>query len=335
MGPRRVIAPVGSRFVPTALVTGGAGFIGSHVADALLRAGNRVIALDDLSTGRRENLAGALAQGAELVVADIRAARAVDEAFAAARPEAVYHLAAQVSVTRSVREVTADASINVVGTATVLEAARAAGVARFVHVSTGGALYGDTDRLPTPEDAPVRPLSPYGQSKWAAEAYCDLFARLHGLSTVTLRLANVYGPRQDPHGEAGVVAIFCERRRRGERPTVYGDGTQTRDYTYVADVVEAVLAAGASGAGGAFNVGTGRESTVLDLVDLLREAGDGGDGFEPERAPPRAGEMLRSCLDPARAARELGWHAATGLREGLGATYESFAGVGEGRGRGG
>jgi UDP-glucose 4-epimerase len=307
-----------------AIVTGGAGFIGSHVVDRLLDAGVEVTALDDLSTGSRENLASALERGARLEEADVRDADAMRELLQNGRPGVVYHLAAQVSVTRSVREVEFDADVNVRGTATVLEAARLAGVPRFVYVSTGGALYGEADHVPTPEDAPIRPDAPYGQSKWAGELYCDLYERLHGMSTVTLRLANIYGPRQDPHGEAGVVAIFSGRLRQGEAPTVFGDGHQTRDYVYVADVAEAVLAAGASDVRGALNISRGRQTSVLELVDALGALEPGAD-FTPEHAPPRPGESQRSCLDPSRAKRELGWRSETELPDGLRVTYESFA----------
>jgi UDP-glucose 4-epimerase len=307
-----------------AIVTGGAGFIGSHVVDRLLDAGVGVTAVDDLSTGNRQNLENALERGARLQEADIRDADAMRALLEAKRPATVYHLAAQVSVTRSVTEVEFDADVNVRGTATVLEAARRAEVPRFVYISTGGALYGEADHVPTPEDAPIRPLSPYGQSKWAGETYCDLYERLHGMSTVTLRLANIYGPRQDPHGEAGVVAIFSGHLQSGEPPTVFGDGRQTRDYVYVGDVAEAVLAAGSSDVRGAFNIGRGQQTSVLDLVDALGALEPGAD-FTPEHAPARPGEAQRSCLDSSRAEQELGWRSATGLPDGLRVTYESFA----------
>jgi UDP-glucose 4-epimerase len=278
-----------------------------------------VVVVDDLSTGRRENVA----EGARLHEADVRDSAAMRDLLAAERPGAVVHLAARASVTRSVADPEGDGSVNVVGTVALLEAARRAGVERFVYVSTGGALYGDAERIPTPEDASIAPLSPYGTSKWAGELYADLYARLHGLSTLTLRLANVYGPRQDPHGEAGVIAIFCDRLRAGERPTVFGDGLQTRDYVYVGDVAAATLAALELPVTGALNVGAGEETTVLDLVAALRELG-GGKDFGPEHAPPRPGEARRSCLDPSRAAAELGWRATTPLAEGLRLTLESL-----------
>jgi UDP-glucose 4-epimerase len=307
------------------LVTGGAGFIGSHLVDALLGRGDEVTVVDDLSTGRRENLDEALGGGAELVEADIRDAAAMAELGRARRPEVVFHLAAQIDVRRSVAEPDFDAAINVAGTANMLEAARQAKSGRFVFVSTGGAIYGEGEgkALPLGEDAAVEPLSPYGQSKYAAEGYVLLYERLYGLSGVSLRLGNVYGPRQDPLGEAGVIAIFCGRLRSGGRPTVFGDGQQTRDYIYVGEVVEAALAAGGGGASGPFNVGTGVETSVLELIEMLRKL-DGSDGYEAEFAPPRPGEVQRIALDSARAERELGWRAATDLESGLAETLKSY-----------
>jgi len=307
------------------LVTGGAGFIGSNLVDALLARGDEVTVVDNLSTGRRENLDGALAKGAKLAELDIRDAEAVADVTGAAKPETVFHLAAQIDVRKSVADPAFDASINVGGTANVLEAARTAAAQRFVFVSTGGAIYGEGNgqRLPLSEEAPIAPLSPYGQSKFAAEGYLALYERLYGLSGVSLRLGNVYGPRQDPLGEAGVIAIFCGKLRSGERPTVYGDGSQTRDYIYVGDVVSAALAAAGSEATGAINVGTGRETDVLELAKRLGELDD-ADGFEPEFAPPRTGEVQRVSIDPARAASELGWSAKTDLAEGLRLTLASL-----------
>ena len=302
------------------LVTGGAGFIGSNLVDALLARGDAVTVLDDLSTGRRENLEG----GARLVEADIRDAAAVGAAVGEAGAEAIFHLAAQIDVRKSVADPAFDASVNVGGTANLLEAARQAGARRFVFVSTGGAIYGEGEgqALPLGEDAPIAPLSPYGQSKFAAEGYLALYERLYGLSGVSLRLGNVYGPRQDPLGEAGVIAIFCGRLRAGGRPTIYGDGSQTRDYIYVGDVVAAALAAAGSEARGAINIGTGVETDVLELAARLGELGDGG--FEPELAPPRTGEVQRISIDPSRAARELGWQPQTDLAEGLRLTLDSL-----------
>ncbi|HEX8101214.1 MAG TPA: NAD-dependent epimerase/dehydratase family protein [Solirubrobacteraceae bacterium] len=304
------------------LVTGGAGFIGSNVVDALLGAGHRVGILDDLSTGREANLEAAQAGGARLHVGSIADPAAVEAAFAAERPEAVLHLAAQIDVRRSVEDPAFDTRVNVEGTAVLLEAARRAGVRRFVFSSTGGAIYGDADTVPTPEDAPIRPLSPYGQSKFAAEGLCRLYERLHGLSTVALRYANVYGPRQDPLGEAGVVAIFCGKALHGGRPVVFGDGRQTRDFVYVGDVVAANLAALASDATGAYNVGTGHEATVLDLIDALRALRPDA-ALEPEFRPARLGEIERSCLDARAAGDALSWRAAVALQEGLGRTLDA------------
>jgi UDP-glucose 4-epimerase len=308
-----------------ALVTGGAGFIGSNLVDALLARGDAVTVADDLSTGRRENLDGALAAGAELAELDIRDAAALAGLTAATAPEIVFHLAAQIDVRKSIADPAFDASINVGGTANLLEAMRAAGSRRIVFISTGGAIYGEGEgqRLPLAEDAPIAPLSAYGQSKFAAEGYVALYERLYGLSGVSLRLGNVYGPRQDPLGEAGVIAIFCGRLRAGQRPTVFGDGKQTRDYIYVGDVVAAALAAADSQASGPINVGTGIETDVLELAGQLGDLG-GASGFDPELAPSRTGEVQRIALDAARAERELGWRAETGLADGLRLTLASL-----------
>ena len=307
------------------LVTGGAGFIGSNLADALLARGDEVTVVDDLSTGRRDNLDQALAAGAELAELDIREAAALLELAAERKPEVVFHLAAQIDVRKSLADPAFDASINVGGTANVLEAARGCGCGRVVFVSTGGAIYGEGDgqELPLGEDAPIAPLSAYGQSKYAGEGYLALWERLYGLSTVSLRLGNVYGPRQDPLGEAGVIAIFCGLLRSGGRPTVFGDGTQTRDYIYVGDVVTAALAAADSEATGPLNVGTGRETSVLELVEALEKLG-GVESFEPEFAPPRTGEVQRITIDASRAERELGWRAGTDLAEGLRITLDAI-----------
>jgi UDP-glucose 4-epimerase len=299
------------------LVTGGAGFIGSNLVDALVDRGGRVAVLDDLSTGKHENLARALERGATLHAADVRDPAAVAAVFEAVRPEVIFHLAAQIDVRYSVEDPVEDAVTNVLGMIRVLDAARAAGARRLVYSSTGGALYGATDVLPTPEDHPIRPLAPYGQSKYAAETYCELYTRLHGLSTVSLRYSNVYGPRQDVHGEAGVVAIFCGCLVEGRRPTVFGDGRQTRDWIDVSDVVRANLAAADSDIAGPINISSGAETSVLDLISALNDVSDRGRLPEPEFAPERPGEARRSCLDASRARRELGWEATVGLREGL------------------
>ena len=300
------------------LVTGGAGFIGSNLVDGLLTRGDKVTVIDNLSTGKRSNLEPALTAGARLEVADVRDAGAVREVFARAQPEVVFHLAAQIDVRQSVEDPAADAQVNVLGTIAVLEAAREVGVRRMVNTSTGGGLYGDADLLPTSEDYPIRPLAPYGQGKYTAEGYCELYTRLHGLSTVSLRYGNVYGPRQDVHGEAGVVAIFCGHLVTGRRPTIFGDGRQTRDWVEVGDVVRANLLATGSDLSGAVNIGWGLEISVLDLLSALRDVGAGlGPSREPDFAPERPGEVRRSCLDVKRARRELGWGAEVKLRDGL------------------
>jgi UDP-glucose 4-epimerase len=305
------------------LVTGGAGFIGSTIVDALVARGDEVVVIDDLSTGRESNLDGALRSGAELVKADIRDAAEIARIVAQAAPETIFHLAAQIDVRKSVTEPGWDARINVEGTVNVLEAARAAGVGRVVNTSTGGAIYGDVETIPTPETTPPAPMAGYGTSKLCAEQYCGLYARLHGLRTVTLRYGNVYGPRQDPLGEAGVIAIFCGKLMEGGHPRIYGDGRQTRDYVYVGDVVSANLAAADNpGVGGHVNIGTGRETSVLDLVQILQQEGH-RDDFEPEFAEARMGEIERSCLDVSRAGELLGWQAATSLAEGMRATQEA------------
>jgi len=307
------------------LVTGGAGFIGSNLVDALLARGDEVTVVDNLSTGRRDNLEPGLAAGAELVELDIRDGEALSRLASEKRPERIFHLAAQIDVRKSLADPFFDAGVNVGGTANVLEAARASECGRVVSISTGGAIYGEGEgqQLPLPEDAPIAPLSAYGQSKFAAEGYLSLFERLYGLSGVSLRLGNVYGPRQDPLGEAGVIAIFCGLLKEGGRPKVFGDGTQTRDYIYVGDVVSAALAAGESAATGAVNIGTGVETNVLELIEALKGL-SGNESFEPEFAPARTGEVQRITIDASRAERELGWRAEMGLEEGLRVTLESI-----------
>src|SRR3954471_24295024 len=307
-----------------ALVTGGAGFIGSNLVDALLDRGDEVTVVDDLSTGRLENLDTARRRGIGFHEADITDAERLRAIFSGSRPDIVFHLAAQIDVRKSIEDPAWDAGINVGGTINVLEAARRAGVARVVNTSTGGAIYGGVETIPTPETVPPRPMAAYGTSKLCAETYCGLYERLYGLSAVTLRYGNVYGPRQDPLGEAGVIAIFCGRLMSGQRPTIYGDGRQTRDYTYVADIVAANLAAASHPeASGVYNVGTGRESSVLEVLAALRRgAGLGEDELQPEFAPARLGELQRSALDVGRARAELGFTAEADLEDGMRRTLE-------------
>jgi len=299
------------------VVTGGAGFIGSNLVDALVDRGDRVTVIDNLSSGKRPNLDRSVQAGAVLEVTDIADADRVAEIVSAVRPEVIFHLAAQIDVRSSLEHPAADATMNVLGTIAVLEAARSSGVRRVVNTSTGGGLYGDADLLPTPEDYEIKPLAPYGQGKYAAEGYCSLYTRLHGLSTVSLRYGNVYGPRQDVHGEAGVVAIFCGHLIENRRPTVFGDGRQTRDWVDVSDVVRANLLAAENAFSGPINIGHGKETSVLELLQALSEVGPVGRSPDPQFAPERAGEVRRSCLDVTRAQRELGWEAEVELREGL------------------
>jgi len=302
-----------------AVVTGGAGFIGSHLVDALLARGDEVWVLDNLSTGRRERVA----DGARLIEGDIRDAEAVGAAFAEAEPDACFHLAAQADVRRSVEDPAYDADVNVLGTIRILEAARPH-AAQVVFSSTGGAIYGECD-APAPETAARQPISPYGTSKLAGEEYLAMERRLYGASHVALRYGNVYGPRQDPHGEAGVVAIFLGRLAAGEGFTIFGDGTQTRDYVYVGDVVRATLAA-VGNPGGVFNVGTGRETSVLELADACRAAS--GVDREPAFADARLGELQRSVLSTALAERELGFRAEVEPTDGIARTWDSIRGEG-------
>jgi UDP-glucose 4-epimerase len=305
-----------------ALVTGGAGFIGSNLVDALIARGDEVAVLDDLSTGRESNLEAAIAQGARLHVIDVREAEQVAALVGEHAPEVIYHFAAQIDVRKSLAAPAWDASVNVGGTINVLEAARMHDVARVVNTSTGGAIYGDAEVIPSDEETPALPEAAYGQSKLAAEGYLGLYERLYGVSSVTLRYGNVYGPRQDPLGEAGVVAIFCGCLLERRPPTVFGDGTQTRDYVYVGDVVDANLAAAASQASGPINIGTGSETSVLDLVAALGELA-GTDDFEPRFAPARLGELARSCLEITRARELLGWSPTVALADGLRMTLEA------------
>jgi UDP-glucose 4-epimerase len=293
-----------------AVVTGGAGFIGSHVVDALLVRGDEVHVVDSLATGKRELVPAE----ATLHEQDIR--EPLDHLFQELRPEAVFHLAAQADVRVSVERPDYDASVNVVGTIRVLEAARPIG-AQLVFSSTGGAIYGECTS-PAPEDTAREPLAPYGTSKLCGEEYLATYNRLYGTSHVALRFGNVYGPRQDPHGEAGVVAIFLGLLRAGGTPKIFGDGRQTRDYVYVGDVARATLAA-VGQAGGVFNIGTGIETSVVDLFAACRAVA--GVEVEAEHAPPRAGELQRSVLDADLAAKILGWRPETSLDEGLRATW--------------
>jgi UDP-glucose 4-epimerase len=310
------------------LVTGGAGFIGSHLVDALAARGDEVLVLDDFSSGKRENLAGALEAGVSVTELDVADAQAVLEAIEGFRPESVFHLAAQIDVRRSMADPGFDARLNVVGTVNVLEAGARAGASRLLFTSTGGAIYGEgeerPDELPFAETAPCEPFSIYGQSKLAAEGYIDLYSRTRELPAGTVRLGNIYGPRQDPATEAGVVAIFCGLARDGGRPTVFGTGEQTRDYVHVADVVDALLAMEKTDERGPINVGTGVETSVLELADRIGKL-SGRDDFEPEQAPARPGEIERTVLDTNLATERLGWSAQRTIADGLESTLAAEA----------
>ncbi|MFM7064133.1 MAG: NAD-dependent epimerase/dehydratase family protein [Actinomycetes bacterium] len=307
-----------------ALVTGGAGFIGSTLVDRLLADGWTVTAVDNLSSGRPANLeAAATHAGFSFVELDIRD-QGLAAVVAAAAPDVVFHLAAQIDVRVSVADPALDAGINVVGTLNVLEAARQAGVRKVVFASSGGTIYGDVepDRIPVDESYPQHPVSPYGVSKKVATDYLFAYAELHGLDFTSLALANVFGPRQDPHGEAGVVAIFAGRLLAGEQCKVFGDGGQTRDYVYVDDVVDAFARAATAGSGELCNIGTGVETSVNDLYRTMADNAGVPDG--PEYAPARAGELARSALDASKAGRVLGWVPQTDLRTGTASVLEWF-----------
>ncbi len=299
------------------LVTGGAGFIGSHVADHLLQRGHEVAVVDDLSSGKRENVP----KEASIYETDIRTG--CTDVFQDFKPEIVSHQAAQMDVRRSVREPDFDAEVNVLGTLRLLENCTKHEVQKFLFASTGGAVYGEQLRFPATEDHPQYPVSPYGVSKLAGERYLYYYCVQHGLPYVALRYANVYGPRQDPHGEAGVVAIFCGNLAANKSSTIYGTGEQTRDYVYVGDVARAnVLALKREVPSGAYNIGTGIETSVNALYELLRQAS--GRDLAPNRGQAKPGEQLRSSVDPSKAAKYLGWQPEVDLISGLTKTLSFF-----------
>ena len=301
--------------ISRALVTGGAGFIGSHVVDSLLADGVSVIVVDDLSAGDARRVA----PGAELQQFSIVDAERLDSSLDAFRPEAVFHLAAQASVIVSVNDPARDCAVNVHGTLNVLEASKCHG-APVIFTSTGGALYGNEAAIPTSEDSIPAPLAPYGASKWAAEAYVNTWAASTGIPHAICRLGNVYGPRQSPHGEAGVVAIFANHIREGRAPQMFGHGAPTRDYIHVHDVVAAMRAA--YGQRGTFNVATGVETDVKTLWEILQS--ESGSSLEPELAPLRDGELERSCMDTSRAREQLGFEAQIAIDAGLRTTYHAL-----------
>lgn len=299
------------------MVTGGAGFIGSHVADELLRAGHQVTVLDDLSAGKRQNVP----QGVRFVRADIRSPEARETIIAGAF-DAIFHHAAQIDVRRSVEEPGYDADVNLKGLLNLLEASVQANVRRFVFASSGGACYGEQASFPATEEHPLQPVSPYGVSKAASELYLGYYFAEKRLPYVALRYANVYGPRQDPKGEAGVVAIFAGRCLDGRSCTIYGKGDQTRDYVFVGDVARANLLALEADFVGALNIGTGVETDVLALHRAVAESTGGG--LPPTFAAARPGEQRRSSIDSTRAAKVLGWRPTVELREGIRRTVEAF-----------
>jgi UDP-glucose 4-epimerase len=299
------------------LVTGGAGFIGSHVVDRFIEGGHDVVVVDDLSTGRRSNLD----PRAAFYEMDVRSP-ALGELFGQERPEVVSHHAAQVDVRCSVDDPMFDASVNVLGSLNVLECCRAHGVAKVIYSSSGGAVYGEPAYLPCDEDHPIQPLAPYGASKYVVERYLYLYRAVHGLDFTVLRYGNVYGPRQDPHGEAGVVAIFTGQMLRGATPVVNGGGEQERDFVYVADCARANLLALENGSGGTFNLGSGKGTSINRIFELLK--GITGYAGDAVHGPAKPGETFRITLDGVRAREELGWVPTVGLREGLRRTVDYF-----------
>jgi UDP-glucose 4-epimerase len=299
------------------LVTGGAGFIGSHVCDEFVRGGHEVIALDNLSSGKKENLDPKV----RLAQLDIRSAEAA-ELIRKEKPQILCHLAAQMDVRRSVEDPRFDAEANILGFLNLLEAARQSEVKKVIFSSTGGAIYGEQDVFPAPESHPTRPVSPYGVSKASGELYLGYYKAQYGLSYIALRYANVYGPRQNPHGEAGVVAIFSQRLSSGQPCTIYGKGTQTRDFVFGPDVARANYLAFQSDYVGAINVGTGIETDINELYRLLAEAA--GSPQKAIHAPGKPGEQQRSCIDHSLAKKVLGWEPKVGLKDGLRQTVEYF-----------
>ncbi len=300
------------------IVTGGAGFIGSHIVDAYVAGGYQVVVVDNLSTGRSAHVH----PGARLVKIDINDPDLV-ELFRAERPDVINHHAANASVARSVREPVFDAGENILGTLNVLEAACLADVGKIIYISSGGAMYGEVEYLPMDEEHPASPVSPYALSKHTGERYVQLYGEAYGLRWTSLRYANVYGPRQDPYGEAGVVGIFCQNLLDGVVPEIYWDGEQTRDFCYVGDCARANLLALEAGDGQAYNVGTGTGTSINTLFDTLIDVA--GQELTPRRGPRRPGDARDSYLDCSKIERELGWRAAVGLREGLEKTWNHFA----------
>ncbi len=299
------------------LITGGAGFIGSNIADAFVARGDEVLVVDDLSSGREANVP----RGARLEKRDIRSPEA-RQVLASFRPDVLCHLAAQLDVRRSVADPQLDADVNIVGTLGLLETCRTVGTRRVLFSSTGGAIYGDQDVYPCDETHPTRPMSPYGVAKLSVEHYLHYYSVVHGFRATALRYANVYGPRQSPHGEAGVVAIFARKLLSGEVPVINGDGSQTRDFVFVGDVARANVLALEKDLTGSYNVGTGIETSVLELYDSIRRAA--GSSVQPKHAPAKLGEQMRSSLDAGLLERHTGFRPRTPLDDGIRATVDYF-----------
>jgi len=299
------------------LVTGGAGFIGSHLVDRLIKLGHKVVVIDNLSTGKKENLN----KESIFYEADIQGPE-LGEVFAKEKPEIIFHLAGQINIRRSVKDPIKDAKINILGTLNLLENSRKQNVEKFIFSSTGGAIYGDTNIIPTPENHLLQPVSPYGVGKLAVEKYLYFYRRVYGLSFVSLRYANIYGPRQNPEGEAGVVAIFCNKISKGEQPIINGDGKQTRDFVYVEDAVEANILSLRKGVEGSFNIGSGKETSINTIFEEIKRALNSD--FEKTYGPAKTAEQRRSCLDFSKAKAELNWEPKIGLRQGIEKTCFNF-----------
>jgi len=295
----------------TVMVTGGAGFIGSHIVDAIIGRGLEVVVVDNLSTGKREYVN----DKARLYHADLTERNQIHEIFKREDVDVIFHEAAQVQVRKSMEDPISDARCNILGSINLLEAAVNSGVKKFIYASSGGAIYGEPRYLPVDENHPVHPLSPYGASKYTVEKYLDVYKALYGLKSVSLRYGNVYGPRQDPLGEAGVIAIFANRILRGRSPVIFGDGEQTRDFVYVEDVAEANMVAMERSAEGAFNIGTGKASSVNDVSTILRE--EFQSSINPVYGEPVEGEVRHIHLDISKAKKELGWKPKVDLGEGI------------------